>query len=280
VTDDARRSIAESVALAGIGLHTGAAVNVTLNPAPPESGIVFVRGDLPGEPRIETTAHAVRNTDRRTTLGAGPATVDTVEHLLAAVMALGLDDLIVRLDGPELPIFDGSAQRFFTALTRAGVQSQPGRKRRRRIRDALTFNLDHASYQARPCPGVAVIDVQIEFDHPAINRQRVRYDVRSDTFETSLAGARTFGFAHELVSLRSRGLIEGASPGTAILLDDHGVAHGGPLRWPDEFVRHKAVDLMGDLALLGTCFEGEITAMNPGHRANSRFVSVLGEHCT
>ena len=274
-----RRTIARPVDLSGIGLHTGATVHLTIVPAQVNAGIVFVRTDLPSSPRISTTA-TVHNTDRHTTLGTDEATVETVEHLLASAYALGIDDLAIHIDGPELPIFDGSADPYYQALAQVGTLSQAGPKPGRRLTEPFTVQFNGATYVARPGRGATVLEVQIEFDHPAIGRQHFHYDGRADTFATDLAGARTFGFTSELSSLRSRGLIRGATAGSAILLDERGIAHGGPLRWPDEFVRHKTVDLIGDLALLGASFEGEINAINPGHGANARLVTELRTRCT
>ena len=261
-----RRTLASPTPIGGVGLHTGRAVEVVCRDAPSGNGIAFRRIDLPGAPVIPATLASVSGSDRSTTLGPEGASVTTVEHLLAAASALELDDLLIEVDGPELPIGDGSFRPFFDPLRSAGIREQSGSPRVFRIASTVTCTEGAAEYRAEPAPELR-ITAAIEWDHPAIGRQQATFRVRGDDFARELAGARTFGFAAEAEELRSRGLARGGGTDTAVVLDDRGPI-GTTLRWPDEFVRHKAGDLIGDLALLGGRLEAHITAIRPGHQGN------------
>ncbi len=261
----ARRSILEPVSVKGTGLHTGAAVMATLAPAGPGSGIVFRRTDLGGA-EIPARLDRVTETDRRTSLGEGDAVVHTAEHVLAAVAAHGIDDLTIELDGPEPPIHDGSAQAYVEALQESGITETDGETIGFHQAAPLTVREGDAVYHVTPREGLR-LTVTIEWDHPLIGRQSGCYDVTPETFATELAAARTFGFEREAEELRERGLARGASPETAIVLTDQGV-NGAELRWPDEFVRHKATDILGDLALLGGRLHADVVAFRPSHAGN------------
>ncbi len=261
----ARRSISKRVSVKGIGLHTGAAVTATLAPAEPGSGIVFRRTDLGGA-EIPARLDRVAETDRRTSLSNGEAVVHTAEHVLAAVAAHGIDDLTIELDGPEPPIRDGSAQAYSQALEESGVRETGGEAIRFRQSAPLTMREGDAVYHATPGDGLR-LTVTIEWDHPLIGRQSGCYDVTPEVFAAELAAARTFGFEREAKELHERGLAQGAGPENAIVLTEQGV-DGTELRWPDEFVRHKATDLLGDLALLGGRLEADVVAFRPSHAGN------------
>jgi UDP-3-O-acyl N-acetylglucosamine deacetylase len=261
-----RFSIGQSVKVQGAGLHTGKASTVRFRPAPPEHGIVFARCDLPSTPHIPAVVEAVTATERRTVIGRSGVVVHTVEHLLAAVAAHGVDDLLIEIDGPEPPITDGSAAAFFQALTDAGVVATGGRARRIQVPAPLTITEGEAGYRVGPGSGLH-LTVTVESAHPLIGTQTVSYDITRREFARELSGARTFGFVHEVETLRAKGLIKGGNADCAIMLTETGLL-GGTLHWPDEFARHKTVDLIGDLALLGARFAGEITATRPSHRGN------------
>lgn len=262
-----RRTLARSAEVSGIGLHTGARTTVSCGPGAPGSGILFERTDLSGTPRVPARLDQVEATERRTAIGRGETTIHTVEHLLAAAAALGLDDLLVRIDGPEPPILDGSFEPWRALLAGAGFVDQEGEGRRLRIDSTFTVQAGDAAYVVSPAPAGLELTVTIEWPHPLIGRQTGSWRVTPETFASELAGARTFGFVHEVEALRARGLLQGGSLESAVVLDERGVV-GGALRWPDEFVRHKAGDMLGDLALLGGAVQAQIVATRPSHHGN------------
>jgi len=263
----ARRTIEREVALSGAGLHTGADVTVTFRPAPAGRRVIFRRTDLPGTPEIAARLEEVEATDRRTVLGQGDQAIHTVEHVLAAVGALGIDDLYIDLDGPEPPALDGSFQPWLEALQGAGEQAQDGEPVVYRVLAPFTVTEGSSSYIISPA-GTGRVTVAIDFDHPLIGSQAGSYEVDAEVFARDLAGARTFGFMREVEALKAKGLIKGASTANAVVLTDTGLADGTTLRWPDEFVRHKAADLIGDLALIGGRVEAHIVATRPSHQGN------------
>jgi UDP-3-O-[3-hydroxymyristoyl] N-acetylglucosamine deacetylase/3-hydroxyacyl-[acyl-carrier-protein] dehydratase len=259
--------------VAGVGLHTGVSTTLTFQPASPGHGIKFQRSDLPFLAPISATTSQVSSTDRRTSLGPASEGVHTVEHVLAALVAHQVDDVLVELNGPEPPALDGSAGPFFAAITQAGVRETSGQPDR--IRPAKTIELQHgdSSYQARPSDRLRV-SVTIEWAHPLIGRQTGCYEVTPENFARELAGARTFGFAHEVTRLRDQGLIRGADTSSALVLTEQDVLDN-QLRWPDEFVRHKSVDLVGDLGLLGGRLEMDVVAHRPSHAGNVALARTL-----
>lgn len=271
-----RRTVARSASLTGRGLHTDRSVTLVFESARPGQGIVFQRIDLSGHPTVPARLDHARPRQRRTVLRKRGVTVATVEHVLAAVCALGLDDLTIRLDGPEPPAVDGSARPFLNALRDAGVVEQRGRSRSCIVPRAVTVRAADARYDVRPATGL-VLDVRIEWSHPLIRRQTGRWTIDAATFATELAGARTFGFVTEREALQRRGLARGASPDNTLVLTAAGLLRGA-LRWPDEFVRHKALDLLGDLALLGAHLSAEIVAERPSHRGNLALARALAQH--
>jgi UDP-3-O-[3-hydroxymyristoyl] N-acetylglucosamine deacetylase/3-hydroxyacyl-[acyl-carrier-protein] dehydratase len=271
-----RRTLGGTGQLSGTGLHTGARTMVQLSPAEPGSGIVFQRTDLPGCPRIPARIGQVQATERRTGLANGKATIDTVEHLLAAAHAWHLDDVLIAIDGPEPPILDGSFRPWFDAFERAGFAEQPGDAASLQVTAPFTVHEGEASYVVAPGKGLQ-LTATIEWDHPVIGRQSVNFVITPDVFRKDIAGARTFGFVHEVESLQQRGLLKGASPEMAVVLTDTGVA-SGELRWPDEFVRHKLGDIVGDLALLGARIDARIIAERPSHQGNVALARAIARH--
>jgi UDP-3-O-[3-hydroxymyristoyl] N-acetylglucosamine deacetylase/3-hydroxyacyl-[acyl-carrier-protein] dehydratase len=262
----ARKTIEREAALTGIGLHTGAATTATCRPGAAGSGIRFRRTDLSGTPEIPARLDEVAETERRTALGKGEHTIHTVEHLLAAVAALEIDDLVIDVDGPEPPIADGSFAPYVQLLTEAGVTSLPGEPVVYRIAAPFQVTEGDATYVVSPSRNLR-LTTTIEWKHPMIGRQVGSFDVTPATFAAELAGARTFGFASEVESLRERGLIRGASTANAVVLSEDSVIDTS-LRWPDEFVRHKAGDIVGDLALLGGRVQAHVVATRPCHQGN------------
>jgi UDP-3-O-[3-hydroxymyristoyl] N-acetylglucosamine deacetylase/3-hydroxyacyl-[acyl-carrier-protein] dehydratase len=276
----ARRSITRPAALAGTGLHTGAATEATFLPAPAGQGIVFRRIDLAGKPEVPARLTEVAAVERRTAIGRGEATIHTVEHLLAAVAAHEIDDLTIELSGPEPPILDGSVQPYFDALAQAGPAAVDGSAGggiepvSLSVQAPFAVTEGDSSYIAAPAKALR-LTVTIEWPHPLIGRQTGSYEVTAETFAAELAPARTFGFTSEVAALQAKGLIKGASAANAIVLDERGVANGGQLRWPDEFVRHKAADILGDLALTGARIRAHVVATRPSHGGNIALARAL-----
>ncbi len=268
-----RCTIAQPATVTGIGLHLGLPCELTFRPAAERTGIVFRRVDLPGAPEIPALVSEVTATDRRTQLGRGNAAIHTVEHVLSAVAAMGLDDLVIEMSGPEPPIADGSSVSFHSALVRAGVRELSEEADYLTLREPLRVIDGNSVYEAHPSDHL-VLDVTVDFPHPIIGRQVGRYCVNAESYRAELAPARTFGFLREVEELRSKGLIKGASAQNAVVLDDVGVVDN-TLRWEDEFVRHKALDCVGDLALAGARVRAHIVAVRPSHRGTVTLVREM-----
>ncbi len=274
----ARRTLAQSARVSGIGLHTGSSASATCQRAPSGQGIVFRRTDLPGSPVIPARLSEVQSTERRTVLGQGETVVQTVEHVLAAAAALQSDDLTSVRDGPEAPIGDGSFAPYLTALEQAGITEQPGEPVVYRVTTASEISEADSSYVVAPAK-VLRLTTTIEWPHPLIGRQTGSYDITPGGFARELAEARTFGFLREADALRARGLALGAALESTLILTEEGLI-GGALRWPDEFVRHKAGDILGDLALTGGRVQGHIVATKPSHQGNialARWLTRTGQ---
>ena len=268
-----RRTLARPAVLEGIGLHLGMECRITFQPAPSGQGIVFRRTDCAGSPRIRAHVSEVSGSERRTQLGKGEHAIHTVEHVLAAINGMRIDDVTIDMDAPEPPILDGSAAPFVAALSEAGLADVGGEPEFLDITEPVRI-IDGASvYEAFPSERLE-LDVTIEFPHPLIGTQSRRFVVTEDSFTSELSRARTFGFVHEVEALRSRGLIKGASLDNTVVLDDSEVL-SGDLRWSDEFVRHKAMDCVGDLALTGARLRARIIAVKPSHRGTITLVREL-----
>lgn len=269
-----QRTIAEKATCAGIGLHSGAVAHVALYPARPGSGIVFVRTDLPGAPEIPARRSALASTRLATTLGRGEATVGTVEHLLAAVAALGIDNLRVEVDGPEVPVMDGSAAPFVALLREAGSFDQRVARRVIRVRRPLAVRDGDRAIRIAPASRLSVA-YAVDFPHPAIGKQSIDLTIDGSSFERELARARTFGFLHEVEALWRSGLARGGNLDNTVVLDERRVVNAGGLRFPDEFVRHKALDLVGDLALLGMPLLARVEVERGGHALHQQLVERI-----
>jgi len=270
-----RRTVARATVLEGVGLHLGVPCRLTFLPAPSGAGIVFRRADLPGAPLIAARVEHAVLTERRTQLGKEPVAVHTVEHVLAAVLARELDDVVIELSGPEPPVMDGSAQPFVEALRQAGIAEQAGDVHYLQLRSPVRVCDGESVYEALPASALE-LDVTIDFPHPLIGKQRGHYRVTAETFERELARARTFGFMHEVDTLRAKGLIRGASTQNAVVVGDDGIVDN-ELRWPDEFVRHKAMDCVGDLALAGARVRARVQTTRPSHRGTVLLVRAMKE---
>ncbi len=272
-----QRTVAKETTLQGVGVHSGQAASVTFRPAPADSGIRFRRADLEGSPEVTASLDNVVGTELGTSLGAGEARVLTIEHLMAAFYALGVDNVLVDLEGPEIPIRDGSFQDYVRALEEAGVEEQDADARVIEVREPLTVTGDdQESYVATPGDGLRV-SATIDFTHPAIGRMFGSFRANSDDFRAHIAAARTFGFRADAESLHGRGLALGASLENTLVLDDEGVMND-ELRFPDEFLRHKVGDVIGDLALLGARVHAHVVAERPSHSGNVALARALAVH--
>jgi len=270
--------VAERVRLSGVGVHSGQEASLTLIPAPEYTGIVFQRMDLEGSPRIPANLDHVADTELGTTLALpdGTARVMTVEHLLAALAAAGISNVVVEIDGPEPPILDGSFGPYLAAIEAAGVAEQDADVPVIRIRRPVTASGSQgSSYVAAPATDLR-ISATIDFSHPTIGRQYGSFELGKGVFRDELAQARTFGFRAQAQALRERGLAKGSSLENTVVLDDDGVMNDG-LRFPDEFLRHKVGDMVGDLALLGAKLQGHVVADRPSHEGNVALARAILE---
>jgi UDP-3-O-[3-hydroxymyristoyl] N-acetylglucosamine deacetylase len=269
-----RKTINANVSITGIGLHSGIYTRVELHPAPAGNGITFVRADLDGL-RIPALQASTTALDYATTVGKDDVSVGTVEHLLSSIMACGITDLDIHIDGPEVPIVDGSALPFMHLIDAAGVRDLGVEIPVLRITQPIEIVEGDKSIRIAPANRL-ILKYKIDFDHPAIGRETFNFDFEHDNFLKKIAPARTFGFMRDVEKLRAAGLARGGSVENCIVLDDKGVVNG-PLRFKDEFVRHKILDLLGDLALVGRPIAAEITAYRAGHALHSRCVAKILE---
>ncbi|MCU0635913.1 MAG: UDP-3-O-acyl-N-acetylglucosamine deacetylase [Gemmatimonadaceae bacterium] len=268
-----RAGIRRTAVVEGIGLHFGEPCRLEFRPAPAGSGIAFRRLDLPGTPLVPASIDGAVATDRRTQLGEGDAACQTVEHVLAAVVGAGIDDVEIALSAAEPPIADGSAAPFVQALAAAGRVPTGRPATVLRLLSPVEVTDGASTYRAEPAPALS-LDVSINFAHPLVGAQRLGFVPSVERFRDEIATARTFGFVHEVEALRAAGLIKGGSTANAVVLDETGVVDG-TLRAPDEFVRHKVLDLIGDLALAGGRVLAHIRADRPSHRGTQALVRAL-----
>jgi len=268
-----KRTIGNELNFRGIGIHSGRVVDLVLKPS--DSGeIVFRRTDMDGsEILLDPRAASTRNCSF---LAAGDCRIQTVEHLLAALSGFGVDSLLIEVGGGEVPILDGSALPFAEALAGTGTRPIGPAKKILKVRKRFAVEDRGASLEVLPDSGFE-ISYFIDFDHPAVGRQEIDIKVTEATFRTGIAPARTFGFLKDVPELQRRGLALGGSYENAIILDDEKVVNG-PLRFPDEFVRHKVLDLVGDLYLLGCPVSGRFVARKAGHGLHLQAVKFLLDH--
>ena len=270
-----QQTIGRDVELEGIGVHTGQVATLTIKPAPPGSGIVFARVDLPETSRVPARLKCVTATELGTGLGADGVEILTVEHVLAALAALEVDNAILELHGPEVPILDGSFAPYVRALQDAGLESQDAEAEVIKVAEVISVEDQGAVYVALPDEGYRV-SATIDFGHAAIGRQYGGFVIDGVRFGSDLAPARTFGFRADADSLRARGLARGASLANTVMLDGGGVMND-ELRYADEFLRHKVGDIVGDLALMGGRFRGHVVAECPSHRGNIALARAIRE---
>jgi UDP-3-O-[3-hydroxymyristoyl] N-acetylglucosamine deacetylase len=271
-----QRTVKSLVKATGVGLHTGARVNLTLRPAPANTGIVFRRTDL-AEPRDFTVAPD-RVTDTRlcSALEGNGARVATVEHLMSALAGLGIDNLYIDLDGPEIPILDGSAAPFVYLLQTAGIETQNAAKRFMRVKKTVRVEEGDKWAEFSPHEGLR-LTFRIDFDHPVFRQsaKEMRIDLAEQSYVKEVSRARTFGFMNEVEYLRSNGLALGGTLDNAIVMDEFRVLNTDGLRYADEFVKHKVLDAVGDLYLTGHPILAEFTAYKSGHGLNNKLLRAL-----
>ncbi|WP_323815331.1 UDP-3-O-acyl-N-acetylglucosamine deacetylase [Cellvibrio sp. NN19] len=271
-----QRTLKNAIRTTGVGLHTGDQIHLTLLPAPVDTGIVFRRVDLSPPVEIKATAHNVGETTLSTCLIKDDVRVSTVEHLMSAMAGLGIDNAIVELNAPEIPIMDGSAGPFVFLIQSAGVQEQNAPKKFLRVKKEVTLKDGDKFATFTPFDGFKV-SFSIEFDHPVFKdrRPQAELDFSSSTFVKDISRARTFGFMHEIEYLRSKGLARGGSMDNAIVVDQYRILNEDGLRFEDEFVRHKVLDAIGDLYMLGNSLLCEYKAHKSGHSLNNRALRLL-----
>ncbi|APW39893.1 UDP-3-O-[3-hydroxymyristoyl] N-acetylglucosamine deacetylase [Rhodoferax koreense] len=275
-----QRTLKSLTSAIGVGLHSGQRVELTLRPAAPDTGIVFRRVDLPEPVDIPISAMAVTDTRMASTISTGSAKVHTVEHLMSACAGLGIDNLYVDISAEEVPILDGSASSFVFLLQSAGIELQRAPKRFMRIvqpvevREGEGANVKWARLD--PYHGYK-LSFEIDFDHPAVDStgQRVEFDMGEGSYSRDIARARTFGFTKDVEMMRANGLALGGGLDNAIVMDDYKVLNADGLRYDDEFVKHKILDAMGDLYLVGKPLLAAYSAFRSGHAMNNKLLRAL-----
>jgi UDP-3-O-[3-hydroxymyristoyl] N-acetylglucosamine deacetylase len=279
----AQRTLKSLTKAVGVGLHSGQRVELTLRPAAPDTGIVFRRVDLPQPVDIVISAEAVTDTRLASTISSGSAKVHTVEHLMSACAGLGIDNLYVDITAEEVPILDGSASSFVFLLQSAGIELQSAPKRFIRVIKPVEVREGQGATEkwARLSPYNGYkLGFEIDFDHPAVDStgQRVEFDLGTGSYTRDIARARTFGFTKDVEMMRANGLALGGGLDNAIVMDDYRVLNTDGLRYNDEFVKHKILDAMGDLYLLGRPLLAAYSAFRSGHALNNKLLRELLSH--
>ena len=271
-----QRTLSNSVRASGVGLHSGEKVNMTLRPAAKDTGIIFRRLDIEPIQQIPARAESVIDTMLGTTIAKKNASVMTVEHILAAFAGLGIDNALIDLDGPEVPIMDGSSASFIFLIESAGIEEQNASKKFLRIKKNIRVEDGEKFAEFKPYNGYR-ISFEIDFDHPMIKSKltKLSVDFSTLTFLKEISRARTFGFLKEIETLRSKNLALGGSLDNAIVFDDYRILNQDGLRYEDELVRHKILDVVGDLYLMGHILVGEFNGYKSGHELNNKLILKL-----
>lgn len=267
-----QRTIKYEVSFEGIGLHTGRHSKVTLKPASRDAGITFIRTDK----NIVIKAHigSVIDTAFATTIGNDGVKIRTVEHILSALAGLGIDNIYIEVNGPEIPILDGSSTELISIILKAGIAKQGKKRPFLRIKRPFIFEDGHSTIAALPYNGMR-LTYSIFFSHYGVGEQRLSLDITEETFIREIAPARTFGFLKDIEYLRTNGFAKGGSFDNAIILGENGILNSSGLRFKDEFVRHKILDSIGDFSLIGFPIYGHIIANKSGHSTNMRFLKKM-----
>ena len=270
-----QKTIRESVSISGVGLHKGTRVTLTLSPARANTGIRFVRSDLPGSLEIQANVNSVHSTTLATTLASGDTKISTVEHLMSALWSLGIDNIICSVDGEEIPILDGSALPFVQLLQKAGLKTQRSPRRYLVVHKTIELHSGDKWAILRPSREFR-IRYSIDFPHPVIGKQDFEFNSHTD-FMKEIAPCRTFGFLKDVERMQAMGLALGGSLQNAVVLDEVKALNPDGLRFTNEFVRHKVLDAIGDLSLIGYPILGEIELHRAGHELQTRLVQELLE---
>ena len=273
-----QRSIKHKVSAIGVGLHTGQKVRIILKPAKENSGIIFKRTDIKVPIEIKVEPKAVKETQLSTTIGKGKIKISTVEHLMSALCASGVDNILIEVDGSEIPIMDGSSISFVYLIKSAVVFEQLKFKKFAVIKDEIKISDGEKFAKFEPYKGF-LVDFTIDFPHPAFKKEnsRVEIDFFKDSYVNNISRARTFGFMQEVEYLRSNGLARGGSLDNAIVLDEYKILNDEGLRYTDEFVRHKILDALGDLYMIGMPIIGKFVAYKSGHELNNKLLRLMLE---
>lgn len=269
-----QKTIKKSISGSGVGLHSGKNVNITLRPAVTDTGIVFKRVDLPGSPSVKAVCDYVSDTRLATTIKKGDAMVATVEHLMAAFSLMRIDNVIVEIDGPEVPIMDGSASFFVKMIKEAGITDQEGFRRYIVVKRPVTVESRGSEAGIYPA-AESRITCSVDFNHQALEPQSLTVSTLSVVFEEDISDARTFGFLKDIDMLKASGLALGGSLENAVVIDESGIINEEGLRFPDELVRHKVLDSIGDLYLMGAPVIGHFMSYKGGHTLTHKLVSKL-----
>ncbi len=266
-----QRTVKKPVSCAGVGLHSGKKVRMTILPAPVNHGIKFRRMDLPGTPDVTAQFNRVVDTSLATVIGSDGCIVSTIEHLMATFAGLSIDNALVELDAYEVPVMDGSAGPFTQMIVEGGIQDQEIARHYFVLKDKIELKEGDKSVTVHPSDSFR-ITCSIEFQHPLIGKQDFAIDVTDEAFASEISQARTFGFLHEVEYLKRYGLAQGGSLDNAVVIDKDQIVNQGGLRFPDEFVRHKVLDCLGDFSLLGMPILGHLIVSRSGHQFNHAFL--------
>lgn len=269
-----QRTLAGPVQFSGPGVHSGKQVHLKIRPAPPNSGIRFRRVDLPAKPYIRAHFNRVVDTSLATVIGENGCIVSTIEHVMASLAGLGIDNAVAELDDYETPIMDGSAGIFTAAIRKSGIVEQDAARIYFVVKSPIILEKPDKSVRLYPAPNFK-ITCTIVFDHPAIKTQTLSIELTEEIFEKEISQARTFGFLHELEYLKFYGLGKGGSLENAVILDENGIINENGLRYSDEFVRHKILDCIGDFSLLGMPILGHLILYKSGHLFNHEFLKTF-----
>jgi UDP-3-O-[3-hydroxymyristoyl] N-acetylglucosamine deacetylase len=272
-----QRTLGKAVGFSGIGLHSGKKVHLTLKPAPVNFGIKFVRKDLPDDPTIPARFNCVVDTSLATVIGSDGVIVSTIEHLMACLAGLSIDNVVVELDSYEVPVMDGSAGPFTRMIMEAGIQVQEASRHFFVLKEPIELKRDGKFVGAYPDTTFR-ITCNIDFEHPLIREQSYSIEVEDHVFEREISSARTFGFLHEVEYMKRYGLARGGSLDNALVIDDDCILNKDGLRFQDEFVRHKLLDCIGDFSLLGMPILAHIVTIKSGHAFNHAFLENFFSH--
>lgn len=269
-----QKTIRKRTVVNGIGIHSGEPCSLTFRPAPADTGVYFIRADLPGNPSLKVSGRNVQATTNQTTIGGDVFSVATIEHCVSALSALRIDNIFIELDGPEIPICDGSAKMFLKALLDVGLVEQDQPRKYCYITEPIYFSEGEKHAYVVPYHGLR-LTVTIDFPNPTIGKQSIDLDINEHSFGRDIANARTFGFLKDVEMLQSRGLAKGGSLDNCIVLDNEKVVNPEGLRWVDEFVRHKALDALGDLVTLEMPLMGHVVLYKAGHDIMNKLVRKI-----